>query len=59
KVYAKGLIFVMYRFFRIFCGINARKLPDFDRAFEMANYELKHEASFHLGMVVSRIYQKK
>lgn len=59
RMYAKGLIYIMYRFFRILCGIDAQKLPDFDRAFEMANYQLKKEARFHLGMVISRVYEKK
>ncbi|MDW3647828.1 MAG: class I SAM-dependent methyltransferase [Bacteroidia bacterium] len=59
SMYAKGLIYIMYRFFRILCGIDAHTLPDFDQAFQMANYRLKKQENFHLGMVSSRIYVKK
>lgn len=57
--FAKGLIYVMYRFFRLLCRIDARKLPDFDQAFEVANYEMREETAFYADMIRSRIYVKK
>lgn len=59
RYYAKALIFVMYRFFRMCCGIDARKLPGFDQAFQQMNYEMKAEALYYFGIVRSRMYQKK
>ncbi|MEM6803328.1 MAG: methyltransferase type 12 [Bacteroidota bacterium] len=59
RYFAKSLVYIMYRFFRLLCKIDARKLADFDKAFEVANYERIAEASFYADMISSRIYVKK
>jgi SAM-dependent methyltransferase len=48
---SRSLLWVMYRFFRLTCGIEASRLPDFDRAWESSGLEVTDERRFHGGMI--------
>lgn len=58
KIFGKWLIYVMYRFFRLLCRIDARKLPDFDQAFEIANYKATKSHFFYVGTIRSLVLRK-
>jgi SAM-dependent methyltransferase len=45
------LLGAMYRFFRMICGVEARRLPRFDEAFRATGFAPTAEARFHGGMV--------
>jgi ubiquinone/menaquinone biosynthesis C-methylase UbiE len=48
----------LYAFFRVACGIGARRLPDFNRLFEGVGLEREiHEASA-LGLLQAALYRK-
>lgn len=52
------LIWIMYRFFRWFCGIPAHRLPDFGKAFKAAGMEMQDEKLFFGGMIAAQLLQK-
>lgn len=53
------LIWIMYRFFRICCGIPAKSLPNFDRHLSAAGWELELEAYFFGGMIQSKLLNRR
>lgn len=59
KHFSRFLIYVMYRFFRMLCRIDARRLPDFDQAFQIAKYEEKDTCYFYSGIIRTMTLRKK
>jgi len=53
----KMLLSIMYIFFRLLCGIEAKKLPDMDRHFKEHGYRLALEKNFLGNFITSRVYQ--
>jgi SAM-dependent methyltransferase len=52
------LVWTMYRFFRLTCGIAATHLPDFEHAFQMQGLTEEAARLFWGGMIVARLYRK-
>jgi len=48
----------LYGFFRATCGIRARRLPDFARAFDVAGLHRIAEARFGAGLLCTVLFQK-
>lgn len=48
----------LYRFFRTACGIRARRLPDFTRAFQGVRLHQIAEARFAGGLLTAALFQK-
>jgi len=59
RFFGKTLIFIMYRFFRLLCRIDARRLPDFDLAFKNAGYNPVKTQLFYGGIVRSQVLRRK
>jgi ubiquinone/menaquinone biosynthesis C-methylase UbiE len=55
----RALMKIMYWFFRITCGIEARSLPDFEELFVNEKKNQVYRATFYQGMIESHIYQKE
>ena len=49
--FARVLIWAMYRFFRIICGIPGKKLLDFERYFRYYKYQCMDDELFFLNMI--------
>ncbi len=58
RPFARALIWVMYRFFRLFTSMSGNKLCDPSSLFRDANFQLTHEKSFYLGMVKSQLWER-
>lgn len=58
RIFAKTLIYIMYRFFRLLCKIDARKLPDFDQAFAVGNYSPSATHYYYVGMIRTMCLKK-
>lgn len=56
---AKVLIWLMYRFFRICCKIEARKLPDFEAFFEERGYRESKSWFYSGNMIRGGIYRSR
>ncbi len=50
---SRSLLWVMYRFFDLTCGIEADRLPDLDRAWEKCGLRIVDERLFYGGMIRS------
>ncbi|MDB4922311.1 class I SAM-dependent methyltransferase [Mucilaginibacter sp.] len=48
----------MFLFFRMLCNIEASKLPDIDKQFELNGYKVIIEKAFFSDFIISRVYQK-
>jgi ubiquinone/menaquinone biosynthesis C-methylase UbiE len=48
----------MILFFRIICGIEAKKLPQIDRYFEQDQYTIINQKAFFGEFILSTVYQK-
>jgi len=57
KFSQKALLKIMYLFFRIVCGIEAKTLPDIDSYFTKFGYKIALERKFLENFIVSRVYQ--
>ena len=55
----RWLIGLMFLFFRVVCGIDGKKLPDYHSALEQAAYGKLAERTIWDGMIGSFLYQKK
>lgn len=54
KHLSKVLLWTMYRFFRVTCGIQAHELPDFEKAFRENNLQQTASKVFFGGMIRAR-----
>lgn len=54
----KGLLFLMYSFFRIAANIEATKLPDVATQFQLHNYKLVQNQTFLRKFIITALYQK-
>lgn len=52
------LLWVMYRFFRVTCGISAEKLPAWGLALSLAAMKERRFQSFFSGFIKSTVYEK-
>jgi tRNA (cmo5U34)-methyltransferase len=52
----KLLLFLMYRFFRWACAIEARNLPDWEDQLEKNGFVQRSEATFYFGFIKSSLY---
>lgn len=57
KIMHTLLLWLMYRFFRVTCDIEAKTLPDFSSAFTSCFKVLDEKSSFG-GMIISRLLKK-
>jgi hypothetical protein len=48
----------MFLFFRIWCGIEASKLPAVKNQFEKSGYQLREQKTFFGDFIVSEVYSK-
>lgn len=53
KAWQNVLLFVMYRFFRIACSIEATHLPDWRGTLSQMNFSTHESKSFHNGFILS------
>jgi ubiquinone/menaquinone biosynthesis C-methylase UbiE len=58
KWWQKVLLKSMLLFFRIICGIEAKKLPDIQAAFEKYGYRTTEQKSFFGDFILSSVYRK-
>jgi ubiquinone/menaquinone biosynthesis C-methylase UbiE len=56
KWWQRILLPAMLLFFRIICGIEAKKLPDIDGVFERYQYKILQQRSFFGDFIVARVY---
>ena len=54
----KGLVKVMYLFFKVSCGLEANKLLDFTACFKK-NFQVLKSTTFYHQMLFSTVYKKK
>ncbi len=54
----KGLLFLMYSFFRIAANIEASRLPDVTAQFNLHNYKLVQKQTFLHKFIITALYQK-
>jgi tRNA (cmo5U34)-methyltransferase len=52
-----AMVWLMYRFFRLFCGIAATELPDFDAAFATCGLAKVNTRTFFGGMIKAKLYR--
>lgn len=52
------LVWVMYRFFRLVCGISAGQLADFHALFASGGWQRQWEALYFRDMIAARIWKK-
>lgn len=55
---SRVMIWGMYRFFRWTCGIQARRLPDFEDVFSRANLQVVERQLWYGGMISSKWYAR-
>lgn len=55
---SRSLLFVMYRFFRMTCSIEAERLPCFDEAFRRNGWRATEEVCFHRGLIRSVLLRR-
>ncbi len=55
----KGLLFLMYSFFRIAANIEASRLPDVKAQFNLYNYKFVQNQTFLRRFIIAALYQKK
>lgn len=53
-----ALIWLMYRFFRLVCGIEARRLPAFDQHLAAAGWRENSNATFFGGMIQAKLLHR-
>lgn len=58
SVIQKGMLYVMYTFFRMACKIEAHKLPDVLSCFAFFHYQLVSHQTYLQHFIVSSAYQK-
>ncbi len=58
KGFQKLVLFIMYAFFRITCGIEANRLPDVAGCFAEAQYLLLKSKTFRHQFIVASVYRK-
>ena len=56
KWWQRLLLFLMYRFFRWVCDIEARHLPDWQDQLEQGGFAQRNSATFYLGFIKSSLY---
>ncbi len=54
----RAMLKVMYLFFRMSCGIEAKELPKTEECFAECGYKVKKHETFVKGFVVSTVYEK-
>jgi len=54
----KFLLKIMYLFFRLFCGIEATRLPDADACFAANHFKIAKQKTFMNGFLRACIYEK-
>ena len=59
KWWHKFLLKSMIIFFRMICGIEAKKLPDIERQFEQHRYQVIDQKSFFGEFILSAAYEKE
>lgn len=59
RIPAKMLIWIMYRFFRLFTGMSGTQLIDPTPYFSTHNYQLLTGKRFYLGMVKSQVWKRR
>jgi ubiquinone/menaquinone biosynthesis C-methylase UbiE len=59
KWWQRLLLKSMFNFFKIVCKIEASRLPDLDKQFELHGYEIVAEQTFIKDFVVSQVRRKK
>jgi ubiquinone/menaquinone biosynthesis C-methylase UbiE len=47
----------MFLFFKMLCNIEASKLPDMDRQFEVHGYKVIYEKTFYGDFIISKVYK--
>jgi ubiquinone/menaquinone biosynthesis C-methylase UbiE len=57
KWWQNVLLKLMFLFFKMLCNIEASKLPDVDRQFELHGYKATDERTFFGDFIVSRVYK--
>jgi hypothetical protein len=58
RLISRIMLGVLYPFFRISCGINARRLPDFSAEFANLGLAIVHERQFVGGLLVAGLYRR-
>jgi len=57
-LWQRALLKIMYRFFRICCGIEATRLPDTEGCFAQYNYQVLDQ-KFFIGEFITAVHYKK
>lgn len=56
--YQKGMLSIMYTFFRVICNIEADRLPDVAAQFSSNGYKLIRSKTFKKEFIICAVYQK-
>ncbi len=59
KTWQKIMLWSMYRFFRMACGIEARRLPTWPSRIASAGMELISSSAFYGGFIRSTVYRRR
>jgi SAM-dependent methyltransferase len=54
---SRFLIWLMYRFFRIFAGLRVNRIPDYAAIFRAAGFSLEARRAFWHGMIVAELWR--
>ncbi|MBS1749070.1 MAG: class I SAM-dependent methyltransferase [Bacteroidetes bacterium] len=57
-LWQKLLWYTMFSFFRITCGVQAKKLVDMSGYFKKAEYRLLQEKEYYSGFITGKVYEK-
>lgn len=57
-LWQKLLLGIMYKFFRVVANIEARQLPDVDKAFLAKNYEVIRSKRFYGNFIKAEVFKK-
>ena len=58
KWWQRVLLTTMFWFFRLICNIEAKKLPEIERQFDLTGYKSIGEQNFYGNFIHSKIYQR-
>src|SRR5206468_10405087 len=58
KLFQKGMLSIMYTFFRTICNIEGNYLPDVEARFATYKYKLISSKTFKKEFIISSVYEK-
>jgi ubiquinone/menaquinone biosynthesis C-methylase UbiE len=59
RIFSSAAVRMLYVFFRLTCGIRVKKLPEFDKYFEVCKFRISREKYFLGGLLTGRVYVRQ